>query len=520
MSSKHLLLIRRLSQIVSVFLLSYILWNTRFPLSGYINPEFYFMIDPFAMIVTSIAERVLLPGLMYAFILLIITFIVGRGFCGWICPLGALLDFLSYCKSRIMKLLRKKERESDPIPLRYGKYLLLGATVIAALTGVQVAWFLDPITIFVRAFSFTIHPLVSGAIDSGFKSLLAASNYPGWLEGAYDYLREGFLSLTTPVFNHAGSILAVLLVILVLSLMKRRFWCRHLCPLGATLALPARGSLLQRDAIACEKNCGVCGNLCRMNAIRKDNSYIKEECILCLDCVALCPSEKATFSFKRQRADTAAKRPGGNLITRGRFITLAGGILAASPVLTALAAEKAKTPEKPPRPGTLSRLRPPGALPEEEFIQRCIRCGNCMKVCPTNVLQPLPMAHGPGAAWTPVLDTRRGYCEYQCNLCGRVCPTDAIAELPLDKKQKVKIGIGVFNKKICIPFAKGENCIVCEEHCPVPEKAIRVKEGSVKGRKVMLPYVVADLCIGCAICELKCPTAPDKGIVTIKVREA
>ena len=106
-----------------------------------------------------------------------------------------------------------------------------------------------------------------------------------------------------------------------------------------------------------------------------------------------------------------------------------------------------------------------------------------MKVCPTNLLQPLLLAAGrPGAAWSPVLDTRRGYCEYRCNLCGQVCPTDAIRKLSLREKQKFKIGIAVFDKKICLPYAKGENCIVCEEHCPVPEKAIRVNEAIVNGK--------------------------------------
>jgi NAD-dependent dihydropyrimidine dehydrogenase PreA subunit len=143
-----------------------------------------------------------------------------------------------------------------------------------------------------------------------------------------------------------------------------------------------------------------------------------------------------------------------------------------------------------------------------------------MKVCPTNVLQPSTTGTGVGGAWVPVMDTRRGYCEYQCNLCGQVCPTDAIRKLPLRRKQKVQIGIAQFDKKICIPYAKGENCIVCEEHCPVPEKAIRVRESLVKGKMVKLPYVVPDLCIGCAICELKCPTEPDKGIITLKVRDA
>ncbi|MBP7737908.1 MAG: 4Fe-4S binding protein [Spirochaetes bacterium] len=520
MTSARLILFRRLAQTLSVLVLAYILWNTRYPLSGYVNPEFYFLIDPYAMIITSIAERVLLPGLAYASILLIITLVLGRGFCGWICPLGALLDLLSYFRMLILRLFRLKEKEAEPMPLRYGKYLLLGATIIAAIGGLQLAWFLDPITVFARSFSFTLHPLISGSIDRAFTSLLGATGYPGWLESIYDYLREGFLSLSTPIFNHAGSILVIFLLILALSLVKRRFWCRYLCPLGATLALPSLGSLLRRDATPCVKNCGVCGNLCRMNAIRKDNSYIKEECVLCLDCVARCPTEKATFTFRRQRPVTRASKAGGAIMTRGSFIAMAGCALAASSPLAAFGAEKSKAAKKPPRPGTISRIRPPGALPEDEFIQRCIRCGNCMKVCPTNVLQPLRIAEGPAMAWTPVLDTRRGYCEYRCNLCGRVCPTDAIRELTLPRKQKEKIGIARFDPALCIPYAKGENCIVCEEHCPIPDKAIRVRDGIVKGKTVKLPYVVADLCIGCAICELKCPTAPDKGIVIDKVRKA
>jgi len=96
----------------------------------------------------------------------------------------------------------------------------------------------------------------------------------------------------------------------------------------------------------------------------------------------------------------------------------------------------------------------------------------------------------------------------------------AIRKLSMEEKQKVTIGIAVFNKRICLPYAKGEDCIVCEEHCPVKGKAIRVSEGVIKGKRVRLPYVVTDLCIGCAICELKCPTAPDKGIIVVKVREA
>ena len=519
-TAKHLVWARRITQILSLFLLVYIIWNTRYPLTEFINPRFYFLIDPFAIYITAIAERVLLPGLIYSSILLIITFVLGRAFCGWVCPLGAFLDFISWARSMAFRIFRKKEREREPSPIRYIKYAILSAVFILGIAGIQLAWFFDPITIFVRTFSFNVHPAVNGIIDGGFVYLLGATDYPEGLESVYNALREGFLSLSVPQFSHTGIILAVLGVILLLSLVKRRFWCRHLCPLGATLALPAKFSLLKRDVHACDKNCGVCMNICRMNAISKDNSYLPQECILCFDCVDLCPNEKSTFSFRRSAAAAAVERQQGILLSRGQFITMAIGALISVPAIAAPASGKQKALKKPPRPGTASLIRPPGSLPEEEFIQRCIRCGNCMKVCPTNVLQPSTVGAGIGRAWVPVMDTRRGYCEYQCNLCGQVCPTDAIQKLTLRHKQKVKIGIAQFDKKICIPYAKGENCLVCEEHCPVPDKAIRVREGIVKGKMVKIPYVVTDLCIGCAICELKCPTEPDKGVIILKVRNA
>ncbi len=519
-TAKHLVWTRRTTQILSVFLLIYIIWNTRYPLTEFINPRFYFLIDPFAMYVTSIAERVLLPGLIYASVILVITFALGRAFCGWICPLGAFLDFISWARSLAFRIFRKKEREREPSRIRYIKYGILSAVFILAFAGVQLAWFFDPITIFVRTFSFNVHPAINGIIDAGFVYLLRMTDYPEGLESLYNMLREGFLSLSVPEFSHTGMILGLLGMIVFLSLVRRRYWCRHLCPLGATLALPAKFSLLRRDVYACEKNCGVCMNVCRMNAISNDNSYLPEECILCFDCVDMCPNEKSTFSFRRHAASAAFERRQGALLSRSQFITMAVGALLSVPGISAAIPAKPKAPKKPPRSGIASLIRPPGALPEEEFIQRCIRCGNCMKVCPTNVLQPSPTGGGVGGTWAPVFDTRRGYCEYRCNLCGQVCPTEAIRKLPLRRKQKVKIGTARFDKNICIPYAKGENCIVCEEHCPVPEKAIRVRDAVVKGKRVKLPHVVTDLCIGCAICELKCPTEPDKGIIILKVRDA
>ncbi len=119
---------------------------------------------------------------------------------------------------------------------------------------------------------------------------------------------------------------------------------------------------------------------------------------------------------------------------------------------------------------------------------------------------------------------REGYCEYNCNLCGEVCPTDAILPLSMETKQKTPMGLAFFDKNLCIPFERHEDCIVCEEHCPTPDKAIKfdMKEAQLPDgsrRLVKYPYVVRELCIGCGICEEKCPLPNLPGIFVTRENE-
>ena len=502
---------RRIVQALSLCLIILLIWNTRYPLSGFVNPAFLFMIDPLVMFITAIAERVLLAGLILASIHILLTFIFGRFFCGWICPLGTCIDIAGALKSSAARLFRTRVRESGPGTTRLTKYLLLASLVTAALFGIQLAWFFDPITIFVRAFSFTIHPALNAALDGALSRTIIFLDYPEWLESFYEAIHGPILTTSLAHFPHTVIAFAVFIVICLASLIRRRFWCRYLCPVGASLAIPAVRPLLHRDATACVSNCGSCRDICRTGAIRSDNTYAAEECILCMDCVAVCPRETAsTFTMKR----AGAKRASGGGISRARFISLAAGTIAsiAVPRIGSAAAGRKRS-------GKAAHIRPPGSIPEEEFVQRCVRCGNCMKVCPTNLLQPIPLFENTEAAWTPVMDFDRGYCEYGCALCGRVCPTEAIRELRLKDKQSLQIGVAIINQKACLPYAKGENCIVCEEHCPVPDKAIKIRNGMVRGRRVHLPYVIPSLCIGCGICEHKCPIQPDKGITISALRK-
>jgi MauM/NapG family ferredoxin protein len=157
-----------------------------------------------------------------------------------------------------------------------------------------------------------------------------------------------------------------------------------------------------------------------------------------------------------------------------------------------------------------SLLRPPGVSGDDDFLKKCVRCGECMKVCPRNALYPSSLQAGLYSLFTPMVIPRLGYCEYNCHLCGQVCPTGAIPNLPLEEKKKAIIGLAVFDKNHCLPYAKRLNCMVCEEHCPIPEKAIRfetVEETDYSGKKVVLkkPYIEEKLCTGCGICEYVCP---------------
>jgi ferredoxin len=147
-----------------------------------------------------------------------------------------------------------------------------------------------------------------------------------------------------------------------------------------------------------------------------------------------------------------------------------------------------------------------------------------MKVCLRSALYPAIFQAGVEGLYTPVLVPRLGYCEYNCTLCGQVCPTGAIPDLQPAAKRLEVVGKAVFKKDHCLPFAKGVDCIVCEEHCPIPGKAIRFQlapERLPSGITVSLkkPYVVDELCNGCGICEHVCPLEGLPGIVVEAVRD-
>jgi len=456
---KKLVLIRRFSQIFFLSLFIYILWLTT-------NTALFFKIDPLVSIFNPLS-----------LMMLILTLIVGRFFCGWICPLGSIIDMCG---------IKAKNRD---LSFRQVKYYILGLIVVSAFLGMQIAWVFDPIVITARFISLNFIPSFTLALDKLFIFLIKSFNFYAPLYDFYRSLKSSILGVKIFYFPHSFITLGFFVVICGLVFMTKRFWCRVICPLGAIYSLIAKFSLLERRVDKCI-DCMKCKINCRMSAIKEDMSYRKGECILCMDCLYDCPVHGTKFAWSMKKAETSAK----DSISRKDFLFL----LASSFLLLGFKGREGGTKKK--------LIRPPGVTSEAEFLNKCIRCGNCMRVCPTNGLQPAIFESGFSGIWAPHLVPEIGYCEYNCNLCGQVCPTGAIPKLSLVQKQKQKLGMAFINKNICLPWSQNKECIVCEEHCPVPSKAIKTYSESSGGRKILKPYVDISLCVGCGICQNKCPT--------------
>jgi len=150
-----------------------------------------------------------------------------------------------------------------------------------------------------------------------------------------------------------------------------------------------------------------------------------------------------------------------------------------------------------------------------------------MKICPTNVINPTLAEAGMGGFWTPRLIMIQGYCEFTCTLCGSVCPTGAIREISVKEKvgRPIIIGSAYVDRGRCLPWSGNGPCIVCQEHCPTSPKAIYLQKEMVYGpggkrTAVQLPYVDLKMCVGCGICEFKCPVKGRPAIRNIAAGES
>ena len=489
---------RRVIQALSFIFFITLLLYAAFPLKLPVPVDLFLRMDPLVSLSAMIASRDFISTLLPGIVLLILTIFAGRFFCSMVCPLGTCIDMtdnaIRGCGSRGAK------NAHMPSGYRILKYMVLAFVLAGALVKVSMAAYAAPIPIVTRFFAMLIYPVLTLLVDAGLSVFRPIAQVAGITSLAY-------ADLVNPVFGLKWLILAIPAGIFALSVWTPRFWCRHLCPAGAVLALLSwRPGLFRRRVTDACTSCGLCIKACPMDAINEDpHSTDFSECIACRGCSDVCPEGAVHFAS-----------PGGALPQRAiRFSTHRRALMAAA-LAGLISALMVRTGLKgsaceggPGRVMDPELLRPPGSLPECSFLERCVGCGECMKTCPTNTLQPAVLSAGLAGIFTPVLVPRRGPCDTACNACGHVCPTGAIRPLSPAEKRYAKIGTAAIMRQRCIAWEHGKACLICDEVCPYGAISLQRAEGLT----VAVPYVDENRCNGCGFCEYYCPVQARSAIV-------
>ncbi|MGA2334418.1 MAG: 4Fe-4S binding protein [Terriglobales bacterium] len=525
--------LRWLSQIIFFSLFLFLLLGTEFRGSLHAGGseirlpypvQLVFQVDPLVMLSNALSSRALYHGLLWSLVVLIPTMLLGRFFCGWICPLGSIHQFFSSLRSerkrgkQLVESNRYKRWQTT-------KYYLLIAALIAAVLGTGIVGWLDPFSFLVRSVGLSILPGTNYALNAVLHAMEHSRSAP--VQGAGSGLHFVFgwllLSFKQPYFRQGVWLGLVFIFFLALNFRVTRFWCRALCPLGALLGVASRWSIL--GLVKTPESCEDC-NRCLLRCQGGDDPiggvpWRQPECHLCLNCIDECPEHGLQFKF------FPAQKTIGVSLQRRKVLT---GLAAGAAVVPLLRSTPGFAVERHER-----LLRPPGALDEGYFLSRCIRCGECMKVCPNNALQPALTEAGLEGLWTPVMVPRIGYCESSCVLCSEVCPTGAIWEITAKEKgwearvtsdaKPISLGTAFLDRGRCLPWAMATPCIVCEEWCLTSPKAIYLQPAEVADaeghlQQVKQPLVDPHLCVGCGACEYACPVQDRPAVYVTSIGES
>lgn len=447
----------------------------------FIAAESFLALDPLLSISTALASRTLIWSLALGGIVLLIGVIFSRWFCGYICPFGTLIDLFDWAIGKRITQLNMK-RNGWWAYLRY--YILLGV-IIAALFGVLLSGLFAAIPVLTRGMLFSLAPLQIGLLK-------------GWYR--------------VPPANIAYYIsLALFLIALLFGLLRRRFWCSYVCPTGALFSIMSFFRVTERRVEPTCIGCSKCVGVCPFDAIRSDFTTRTANCAFCQTCGGVCPTGSIQFvgrwSAVEQKPEDKQMPKDVSISRRGFFAGTLVALATVAGMRTVFGAESGSLSATPP-------IRPPGSVPEKKFLQMCIRCGECIKVCPNNVLQPMGFEQRLEGIWTPLVAADWAGCDPSCNNCGQVCPTGAIRALKLEEKRAVRMGLAVVDERTCLPHARREACQVCVDECTATGynaiEFIRVgvemdAEGMpAEGTGYLAPVMLDDKCVGCGICQARC----------------
>jgi len=414
--------------------------------------NWFLQLDPLVAIGTMLTTHTLYAALLWALLTVVLTIVFGRFFCGWVCPFGSLHHFVGFLahhnKSPAQKVRLNRYRKAQAL-----KYLILvlflGMAAFPSMAATLQTGLLDPIPLLNRSVNLVIVSVLDAPAN-----LISAS--PRFYEGAW---------LMGLIFAAA----------VLLNLAIPRFYCRFLCPLGAFFGLVSRFALwrIGKTKKQCSQ-CKLCEYACEGGCEPSTNIRLSE-CLLCFNCREDCKDQLIRYQTTPSPPQEVTAP---DISRRGFVLSFFGGVLAV-PVV--------RLGNKLGANWYYRTVRPPGALEETEFLKRCIKCGQCMRVCPTNVIQPAGIQTGLESLWTPVLNNRIGSsgCQLNCVACGQICPTAAIRPITLAEKLgtgefkdigPIKLGTAFVDRNRCLPWAMNKPCIVCQENCPVSPKAIYTRD--------------------------------------------
>lgn len=455
--------------------------------------ELFLLIDPLVGLSTALAGRYASAAtLWWTGAILAACLIVPRGFCGYLCPLGTLIDGFDWLIGRWFRRLHLPDHAAGGWWVHL-KYSLLAAVLISSLGGVLLSGFVSAIPVLTRGMMFTAARLQL-ALMKGPSHLAPV----GW---------TFYLSI------------ALFMGVFLLGLLGRRFWCRYVCPSGALFSLGTCLRLGERQIDNTCTRCNRCVEICPFDAIAEDYTTRTAECTFCQTCGGVCPPGAISFvtRFHDQGLGPAGNPPVTPRPVSRRAFVASVATAAGTAALVRYSPPPLGRPLSPP-------LRPPGSVPEELFLDLCIRCGQCFKVCPGPVLHAAGLEHGWESLWTPVVRPDHAGCHQDCNFCTQVCPTGAVQPLNIAVKRRVHMGLARIDTDTCLPFRQEgrRDCDLCYFECrqagydaiemreieielgPPPPAGMFSELELLEMTHIQVPYVSADACVGCGICQYRC----------------
>ena len=446
--------------------------------------ETFLIIDPLVGLSTAVASKSWVWSLTAAGIILLVCVCIPRGFCGYVCPLGTVIDLFDWALGKRVNRWKLKDQDRGWwVHLKY--YVLLGC-LVAGFFGVLLTGFVAAIPVITRAMLFIITPLQHGSLRGWYQ-------VPGWNWG------------------HVVS-LVLFAAVLGLGVFRRRFWCQYVCPTGAVFSIGNFFRTTERKVESSCIKCDKCVEACPFDAIKADYTTRTAECTLCQSCGGVCPTHSIKFVSRWDLTDLKKENdPETHETVPSRRGFLAATLTGAA---SALGMQRVFGADLDTTPARDLPVRPPGSVPEKAFLEQCIRCGECFQACPNNVLQPMGFEQGLEGLWTPKVVANWAGCESGCNNCGQVCPTGAIRALPMEEKKVARMGLALLNLETCLPHAGVEACQMCVDECKAAGynaiEFIRVRpkldeQGlPVADSGFLAPVVLADKCVGCGLCQTRC----------------